>query len=350
MIAMHRMLSTSPARAWLSRRRALLAGGMAVLAGCVSEATPPGPAIQSPGMDGAAFIARDGARLPFRAWLPAGRIDTVMLALHGFNDSRDAWELPAAEFTAAGIALYAPDQRGFGGAPGRGLWPGVTALVDDAADMAAALRARHPGARLFLMGESMGGAVLMLLATGAYQPGIDGYVLLAPAVWGRARMNLFMRSGLWLVATLVPGMEVSRPPPTIRIRPSDNAEALRRLSTNPLTIKSTRFDTLRGLVDLMDAALAAAPTFRAPGLFLYGARDEIVPGPATRATWSALPAFNASNSRLAFYPDGYHLLMRDLGRAAPTGDAIAWLRDPTRRLPSGADIAAQVWLTKPASG
>ncbi|MBC7800439.1 MAG: hypothetical protein H7Z10_07445 [Gemmatimonadaceae bacterium] len=41
------------------------------------------------------FVMPDGARLPMRTWLPAGIVPRAMvLALHGFNDSRDAWALP----------------------------------------------------------------------------------------------------------------------------------------------------------------------------------------------------------------------------------------------------------------
>jgi hypothetical protein len=103
-------------------------------------------------------------------------------------------------------------------------------------------------------------------------------------------------------------------------------------------------DTLYGLVDLMDAALAAAPSFRAPGLFMYGAHDELVPKEATLAAWRALPE---GVHRRAYYPNGWHLLMRDIGRADPIGDAIAWIESPTlARLPSGADGLAQRWLSE----
>ena len=92
--------------------------------------------------------------------------------------------------------------------------------------------------------------------------------MVAPAVWGRAEMNLFLRAGLWLLANLIPGFTVTGR--VARVVASDNREAIKRLSQDPLTIHETRFDTVRGLVDLMDAALAVAPRFHAPGLFLYG--------------------------------------------------------------------------------
>ena len=67
----------------------------------------------------------------WRAW-------AVVLALHGMNDSRDAWEYPAPELAAHGVAVFAPDQRGFGDTAVRGYWPGTQALVDDARAMARA--------------------------------------------------------------------------------------------------------------------------------------------------------------------------------------------------------------------
>ena len=85
-----------------------------------------------------------------------------MLALHGMNDSRDAWEIPAPDFADAGIAVFAPDQRGFGATAARGFWPGAEALTDDARDDgAAAARRAIPARRLILLGESMGAAVLL---------------------------------------------------------------------------------------------------------------------------------------------------------------------------------------------
>ena len=310
------------------------------VSGCAEHLVPPGPAVTPPREMADTFVMPDGMRLPYRSWLPDGDPWAVVLALHGMNDSRDAWEYPAPDLAARGVAVFAPDQRGFGDTAVRGYWPGTAALVDDTRAMAVLLRQRYPDVRLILMGESMGAAVLMCAATAPDPPPADGYVLVAPAVWGRAEMNLFLRAGLWLFANLVPGFTVTGR--FARVTASDNREAIKRLSQDPLTLHETRFDTVRGLVDLMDAALAAAPRFRAPALFLYGGKDELIPDKSTAATWRGLP----EGPVRAFYPAGYHLLLRDHERMTPIDDILYWIRHPDLTLPSGGDRAAAVWLAR----
>ena len=269
-----------------------------------------------------------------------------MLALHGFNDSRDAWEIPAPDFAAAGVrASLPPTSAASARRPVAGCWPGGDALIDDAAEMARLLRARHPGVPLVLMGESMGGAVLMCLATRPRRAARRAATCWSrPAVWGRATMNVFLRGGLWLAATLMPGLAVSRRAGA-GDRAATTARRCMRLSRDPLTIHDTRFDTVRGLVDLMDAALAAAPSFRAPALFLYGGADELVPKEATARDLAGAAARRPVPARLlpgrlppaaarprARRADRRHRGLDACTRAAP--------------LPSGADAAATAWLAR----
>jgi acylglycerol lipase len=317
----------------------LLALNMVI--GCAASVLRPGPAIEQPRQTANAFVMSDGSRLPYRVWPADGEPLAVILALHGMNDSRDAWEYPGPEFASHGITVIAPDQRGFGETKDRGHWPGTQALVTDAQEMVTLVRQRYPHTRLILMGESMGAAVLMCLAASERpSPPVDGYILVAPAVWGRAEMGLFLRSLLWVTVGLVPGLELSG---SIAGRvASDNRQAISRLSSDPLTITATRVDAIAGLVDLMDAALKAAPHFHGRALFLYGGLDQMVPARATAAAWQALP----SGVTRAYYPESYHLLLRDLGRMTPIDDILTWILRPADPLPSRADRAAAVWLSK----
>ena len=289
----------------------------------------------------------DGALLPYREWLPAGEPETVVLALHGINDNSDAWEAPSSQLVEAGIAMIAPDQRGFGTATGRGRWHGTDVMVTDVLTMVAEMRARFPRARLFLAGESMGAAVLMVLAARYKRLGIDGYILSAPAVWGRREMAAAYRVSLWWANKTVPWLKLSAH--RLGIKPTDNVAALQRSRHPAARPQSASIKVLNGLTDLMDAALATAGQRRAPTLFLYGGKDQLVPQRAMAACWSRERAASVCEQVFAFYPDGYHLLQRDLAGALVTQDVVHWLRDPAMALPSGADHRAAHWLDAQAA-
>ncbi|MDB5409626.1 MAG: alpha/beta hydrolase, partial [Rhodospirillales bacterium] len=282
------------------------------------------------------FVTADGTELPLRHWLPAGQPRAVIVALHGFNDYSNAFTAPAEQLVGQGIAVFAYDQRCFGQAPQRGHWAGQETLTEDAILAATLLRRRYPEIPVYLLGESMGGAIAVLATTRRAPAPVDGIILSAPAVWGRSTMNIFERAGLW-IAGLLPPMHVSGRNVPFKVHPSDNIAVLRALSADPLVIKETRTDSLAGLVDLMSAALVAAPRLDVPALILYGAHDDLIPQGALTRFVEQLPAAARTRQRIAYYPDGYHLLLRDLHADAVLHDITAWIADPQRNLPSGAD-------------
>ena len=281
----------------------------------------------------------DGAILPARDWLPPAQPwRGVILALHGFTDSRDGWEVSAPAFAAAGYALFAPDQRGFGDTASRNHWAGTTRMVNDAAELVAQLRARYPGLPVIVMGESMGGAVATVLAARPNNPS-DATVLLAPAVWGWGQMDPAVAATLLAASALAPGWEPDPGQIGREITASDNIPALMRMGRDPLTLRRPSVAMLRGLVDLMADAQAASAHLHGRVLILSGRRDQLVPPHATAAAWARLPP----DIRRGFYPNGYHLLLRDRDRALVIADILSWLQTPDAWLPSGADTAAGAW-------
>jgi acylglycerol lipase len=257
----------------------------------------------------------------------------VLIALHGFNDYGNFFADPGKYLAARGVAAYAYDQRSFGDSPNRGFWPGVPALIDDLKDAVAAVRARHRGVPLYLLGASMGGAVAMLAMGSPDPPGVDGVILTAPAVWGRATMPFYQRWALWLGAHTVPWLKVSGR--GLKITASDNRDMLLALGRDPLVIKETRIDAIYGLVNLMDAALEAGAGVPGPALILYGAHDEIIPKEPMGRIIGALGVAK----RLALYEGGYHMLLRDLRAKVVWADIAVWIADTSAPLPSGADGA-----------
>lgn len=288
------------------------------------------PAAETPG------LARmtDGAELPYARWLPTARpVQGVILALHGFNDYRNAFATVGPLLAASGQAVYAYDQRGFGQAPSRGRWAGTARMTADLTEMAALVRARHPGVPVTLLGTSMGGAVILTALAGDNPPRADRAVLIAPAVWGRATMPFYQRAALWVGAHTLPWMTLTGR--GLERWASDHLDMLRRLGRDPLVVKETRIEAIWGLVNLMDAALEAGPPAQIPSLILYGRHDQIVPAPPLCTLLDMKRRDTTRRPRVALYEEGWHMLLRDLNGPVVLRDVMAWLEDRTAPLPSG---------------
>lgn len=280
-----------------------------------------------------AFTTDDGVRLPIRAFSAVQHPKAVLLALHGFNDYGRSFEDAAQYFSQAGIETVAYDQRGFGGAPDRGKWAGTQVMVDDFLAMLRFVRRDHPDLPLFALGESMGGAVIAVALAQQTEIRIDGVILVTPAIWSRDTMPWYQRFGIWMGARVAPAMTLSSN--EFGIVPSDNAAMLVESSKDPLVLKETRLDTLNGLTDLMDQAILSVPKIRLRTLVLYGLRDAMIPRRPMISLLERWPLDAAQNFRFGLYPDGYHVLLRDLQRIVVWKDIVSWMLDPDATLPSG---------------
>ena len=275
------------------------------------------------------LIMSDGEKRALRYWLPSAGADAVVVALHGINDYHQAFSIPAPYLAAHGIAVYAYDQRGHGASPQRGRWPGAGVLARDAREAIKLIGDRHDGLPVFILGDSMGGAVAIIALTGEKAPKVAGLILVAPAVRGGRHLNIFYRAVLNMGAFLTPSLSLSSRWSGVTL--SDNDEAVAAIRSDPLVMQKTRLHTLKGVVHLMDEALEASSELDDPILLLYGLKDEVVPKGAVCEFLDRLREKPAA----AFYPEGYHLMLRDNQRDTVLRDIVSWLTNRDTPLPSG---------------
>ncbi len=217
-------------------RRLFAVIAAAALISCASGS--PQEALQTPTpefsrVEADAIVAFDGARLGLSAW-QADDPRAVVLALHGMNDYAGAFDFAGAWWAEeAQITTYAYDQRGFGRSPDFGRWPGRDVLLADLRAAIAAVRAAHPDLPLFVVGHSMGAAVV--LAAAAEAPlDVDGVILGAPGLWGGGQLPIAYRAALNVAAFVAPrktltGARAGR-------QATDNIELLKRMWNDPLVV------------------------------------------------------------------------------------------------------------------
>lgn len=310
------------------------------LAGCSASLQPRGVDVTAPSIGPDSnpdhLITSDGTVLALRSWLPEDQKPwAALIAVHGMNDYSNAFDDAGRTWAIRGIAVYAPDLRGFGKSPRPGIWAGWDTMSHDILDLITAVKQRHPHLPLYVLGESMGGAVSMIAATQETTPSpITGLILSAPAVWDRAHMGWGDKAVLWLAWHIAPSWTLTGS--GLHIQPSDNIPMLRKLSKDPLVLKETRVDAIHGLVDLMDQAALAAPRITLPTLLLYGQNDQIIPPDALYDAAEHLPAWGKTQ-KLALYPKGWHMLLRDIEAPIVWDDVADWMESPTAPLRSEAD-------------
>lgn len=260
--------------------------------------------------------------------------DVVIIAVHGMNDYAGTFKSAGAWWSAHGAAVYAYDQRGFGRSPGWMIWPQHDVMRKDLATAVAVARERHPGAKIAVVGESMGGAMaITAFADQANAPKADALILSAPGLRGWQTLPWLYGASLWVSSHVRPDWIVV-PPEGVRVVTTDNNAKLREMWFNPLVQKSNRIDSVYGVVSIMEEADIKIVDLPAsvPTLFLYGAKDEVILPDGVQRAVEKMPA----HIRTAYYANGYHMLMNDLQAERVWGDILAFVRAPGNQLPSGA--------------
>lgn len=128
----------------------------------------------------------------------------VMLCLHGFPMHGRTFDTYARELTSLGYIVYAPDMRGLGTSYTSGSSTRVEYIShtdDDLAQVAVYVRAKHPGMKVFVTGESMGGSFALRMA--ALNPKlVDGLIVSGPGLELCRHYLRLIPEGLLSVATL----------------------------------------------------------------------------------------------------------------------------------------------------
>lgn len=260
--------------------------------------------------------------LMLERWPSRGPTRAVILALHGYGETGPLTFADAAQSWAArGIAVYAYDQRGFGRNASYAQWPGAEMLVRDLQAISRAIRARHPGRPLIVVGHSMGGGVALAAAARGLEA--DRLVLAGAAIAGGPEVNPLLRLGGWLLALTAADARFSGNG-LVSFSPTDNPDALARARAEPRKIAAPSARELWGLLRLLDLAYDAAPKVTLPTLVLVGRKDEVVDPNAQIRAARRIPGRLGTKA----YPDGWHWLFRDRQAKRVWDDVAAFALAP----------------------
>jgi acylglycerol lipase len=266
------------------------------------------------------FSGSGGLPLYYQAWLPSeGTRRAVMVNLHGLGDHSGLYPNLAAHFPAKGIALYAYDMRGNGRSPGQRAYLGHwDEYLGDLDAFIGLVRQREPGASLFLLGNSLGGLVVLDYAVRRAR-GLAG-VIAAAAPLGQLGVP---------AALMALGRVLSRVFPRFSLNVGMDLSGLAR---DPAVVDAVLADPLfhrRGTARLSTEVTAAirrvqetAGTLAVPLLLLHGSDDRMVPPDGSRSFFARV---RHPDREFREYPGAYHGLFADLNYEEVLGDLERWV-------------------------
>ena len=269
----------------------------------------------------ASFQADGDDELYFQVWRGSGSSGkAVVLLVHGYAEHSGRYQHVATRLAAAGYEVWSFDLRGHGRSPGRRCY--ISSFDEYLHDLQVFLdlvRKNTPGKPLFLLGHSMGGAIVTLYVL-AKQPEVRGIVLSAPALKLSDNISPFLVTISQIVGRLFPKLQ------TVKLDSSKicrDPEVVKLYDADPLIYRGgTLARTGAEIVRATHRIQARMHEFTLPVLILHGSDDQIGDPAGSRQLHERA---QSSDKTLKIYPGLYHEIMNEPEKEEVLDDIVNWL-------------------------
>ncbi len=268
--------------------------------------------------------------LSFVNWQSNKTNSKIVLAIHGYNDYSNAFEKPAKYLSKFGIETIAFDLKGFGRNKNRGKWFNLNSHLEDIKKRLKIIHSQNPNTQIFILGESMGGAIILSFINKFNDLPIEGVILVAPAIWNFSDQNFWKSISLRFFSFIFPNFKISAKG-IIKVKASDNIEMLKKLSQDKFFVHKPTFKSLRGIVDLMDESYIDTLEYlnnpKYNSLILLPIKDEIVPRKPFVKMLKRIQKGkkNIEMTEIGIYENHYHMILRDLKTKTVLTDVKNWI-------------------------
>jgi len=266
------------------------------------------------------FAGMEGLNIFCQSWLPTTKPRAALLIAHGYAEHSGRYQHVAEHLAGLGYAVYALDHRGHGRSDG--VRADVTRFEDYLVDLKMFLeivKKQQPGCRVFLMGHSMGGAIVTLFAArdGA---DFDGLITSGAGIKAGGNTSPLIVQLSKILAFLAPRLPVV---PLEAEAVSRDPEVVARYRSDPLNylgkIRARMGVHLLGLTDLIVPEL---PAITLPVLILQGTADRLVDPAGSQMIYDRV---SSTDKTLHFYEGLYHEILNEPEKDQVFADVVTWL-------------------------
>jgi alpha-beta hydrolase superfamily lysophospholipase len=282
---------------------------------------PADPGVRAPSAASPTAVHATGDRrvlLYHQRWLPTGAPRALVVVHHGLKDYSDRYAPFATQLASTGIATFAYDMRGHGRSAGpRATLPNFDLLVDDLEAEVALAQREFPNTPTFVLGHSVGGAVVALYAT-ERAPKLAGIILLAPAL--RVDRMPFEVAATPLVGALVPGAPLVDVPNEAFL---SDAASLKQMGEDPFVYQRPGPATTGAhLVDAIARIWEGAARVQTPTFAIHSVVDTATD---PRGSRDFIDTIATKDRRLLLVKGIRHDLLHDAEATAIMGEIEAWM-------------------------
>ena len=265
------------------------------------------------------FAGAGGLSLFRQVWRPAGQVRAVLINIHGLGDHSGLYPTLVEHLQSRDITVHAMDLRGNGRSGGqRAYIERWEEYREDLHRLVELVRQEEPGRPLFLLGNSLGGLIVLEYVL-HYPEGLRGVIAASPPL-GRVGVP---------APLMALGRVFSRVWPRFSIRTGMDLSGLAR---DPIVVETVLADPLfhrvgtarlsTEVVAAIARVQAAAPGFPLPVLVLHGAADRMVPPEGSR---QFVTRVGHPDRELREYAGAFHVLFADLDHGRVLGDVERWI-------------------------
>jgi acylglycerol lipase len=256
------------------------------------------------------LTSTDGTCLFYRSWPAEDFNGHVVIVQHGIGYHSGPYKVIADALNPRGISVYGLDARGHGLSCGsRGYTGSAVEVAQDVATMVGFVQREQPGAKVFLLGDSMGGNYALHYAKDCAAR-IAGLILLAPAFWLDPSQLFDLESAL-----LMPYFLLGHRKPVIDLvgkrldESSRDPQWIAARRADPLAYKKANFGYLLDIQRLVFGwRRTIAPRVQVPILMIKGGKDHLV-SHGDCETFQKLSA--STDKRFEVFPDLRHTTLWD---------------------------------------
>lgn len=279
------------------------------------------------------FQADEKTNLLARIWLPDGKVNAVLIGIHGGLAHGGDWVTPAKYFQQHGIATYALDLRWHGTFPQYNKGGRVMFHINSYDEYTADIHAfylwvtkQHPGTPIFIISHSNGALIALKYGLDyADKTGVKGFVVSSPWLKNKVKMPALLVKMAGFLARIAPTMAVT---------PEDFTD---RLTHDPVITARHHADTKSGLRGTKATVKLGAESMKTQEWVLENIRRwkgfpvfAVIAGQDVLAdadaSIGALRSMDAKLLTLTVHDNNFHENFNELNREEIFSDILKWIR------------------------